>query len=529
MAKTYDVVIAGAGHNGLTVACYLVKAGLSVCMVEKNDMVGGGVVSKELVAPGFISDPCSTIHWLAQYSPIIMNDELGLKEKYGLKYLYPECQMCIHFTDETTLGIYRSLDETCNSIAKYSEKDAATYRKFNEWASAGSAVIVQGFAAPPPPFGMFASMMDSSDESRELLRCMMMSVKDVIDEWFEHPKTKIALTRWISEIMVNPKTAGTGIMVFVMLGLAHTPPGGGMPVGGSGRLSQCMEQLIKDHGGTIMLNTMVKEFIIENGECKGVRLDNGEEIFATKMVVGNMNPKVVFPNMVPEDSVTPDFIRKVQRLRPAFSAFQQSIALNEAPKFKVDDPDISKAFLVEFAPTDYEEYLRYFDNLDYGIPGHFPLVSVQSVHDPSRAPEGKHIMYFYEYAPYNLKDGGPQKWDEIRESYADEVMNTIRPYVTNMDESNIIGRWIQSPLDLERYNPSFKDGDFAHIGSFLEQFMGNRPIPGYNYKTPIDKLMLCGPSQHPGSGCSCGGRAAAMAILEAMGTTLEDVLENADK
>ena len=109
MSNTYDVVVAGGGHNGLTVACYLAKAGFNTCVVERNAQVGGGVVSIEgLTAPGFISDPCSTIHLLTQYSPIVTTDELGLMKNYGLKYLYPEVQMCIHFTDGTTLSIYKS-------------------------------------------------------------------------------------------------------------------------------------------------------------------------------------------------------------------------------------------------------------------------------------------------------------------------------------------------------------------------------------------------------------------------------------
>ncbi len=524
MAETYDVVIAGAGHNGLTVGSYLTKAGLNVCLCERNDMVGGGVISRELAAPGFIGDPCATIHHLAQYSPTILNDELGLKAKYGLEYLYPEVQMCIHFTDGTTLGIYRSMEATCNSIAKYSQRDAERYREFTSMAQQGVTTIVQGFYSPAPGFGMFASMMDSADESRELLRTMMVSVQDVVDEWFEHPKVRIALTRWVSEIMVNPSTKGTGVMLFVMLGLAHMQPGGGMPVGGSGRLSQCMESYIKDNGGTVKLNSEVVEFIVQNGECKGVRLASGEEIMGTKMVIGDLNIQNVFPGMVGDTELPPMFTKRVQRLKHSFSAFNQSLALNEAPQWKCDDPDLGQAFLAEFAPCDYEEYQRYFFDLEHGVPAHFPLVSVQSVHDPSRAPEGKHVMYFYEYAPYNLADGGAAHWDDIREEYAQSMIDFVKPYITNLDESNIIGQYIQSPLDLERLNPQFVQGDFGGLGSFLDQFMGNRPLPGYNYVTPIDNLMLCGPSQHPGSGCSCGGRAAAVAVLEKLGIGIDSVV-----
>lgn len=525
MSKTHDIVIAGGGHNALTAGAYLTKAGYDVCICERNDKVGGGVISRELVGPGFISDPCSTIHVLANYSPTILDDELGLKKNYGFEYLYPEVQMCIHFTDGTTLGIYKGLDATCQSIAKYSQKDAEAYRRFTAMAQQGVQMIVQGFYSPPPAYGLFASMMDSSDESRELLRVMLLSVQDVIDEYFEHPKTRIALTRWISEIMVNPSTKGTGVMVFVMLGLAHMPPGGGMPVGGSGALSEAMESYIKDNGGTIMLNSEVEKFIVEQGECKGVQLTSGETIMGSKMVIAGLNIQQVFPNMVDPDTVTPEFVHKVKRLKHAFSAFNQSLALNEAPKFKCDDPDLSQAFLTEFAPVDYEEYLRYFNDLEFGIPAHYPLVSVQSVHDKTRAPEGKHVMYFYEYAPYNLKDGGAAKWDEIREQYAEGMIDFVKPFITNLDSNNIIGQYIQSPLDLERLNPAFVQGDFGGLASYMEQFMGNRPIPGYNYTTPIDKLMMCGPSQHPGSGASCGGRAAAVAVLEKLGNSIDNVVK----
>lgn len=533
MSNTYDVVVAGGGHNGLTVAAYLTKAGFNVCVLEKNDMVGGGVISKELAAPGFISDPCSTIHLLTQYSPLYLNDELGLRKNYGLKYIYPEVQMCIQFTDGTTLGIYRSLEKTVESIAKYSQKDAENYRRFAQMAQAGATTIVQGFYSPAPSYGMFASMMDASDEGRELMRFLMLSVQDVIDEWFEHPKVRIAFTRWISEIMVNPNTKGTGVMVFVMLGLAHMEPGGGLPIGGSGKLSQCMERFIIDNGGTVLTNKEVVKIITEGSTAKGVQTADGEIYYGTRAIMANLHLQQMFPKMVDPGVIPPEYQMKVSRLRHSFSAFNQSLALNEAPKWRSDDPDLSQAFLAELAPCDPFEYKQYFNNwLDDGVllPGanpHFPLVSVQSVHDPSRAPEGKHICYFYEYAPYNLADGGAAKWDEIREEYAQGMLDFVKPFISNLDESNIIGQYIQSPLDMERMNPAFVQGDFGGIASYMEQFMGNRPIPGMPkgaYSTPIDGLYICGPQCHPGSGASCGGRAAAVALLEALGTTMEATL-----
>ncbi len=526
MSKTYDVIMVGGGHNGLTVACYLAKAGLEVCLIEQNDKVGGAVISREgLTAPGFISDPCSTQHHIAQFSPTLKDDELGLISKYGLKYIYPPVQESILFSDGTTFNIYLDVDKTCDEIAKkYGQHDADAYKRFYQWASYGVDTIVAGFFNPAPAYGLYASMMDSSDESRELLRASRMSCLDVLNEWFDNDKVKIGMLRWMSETMVNPKTPGTGVTAFTFIGLGHRLPGTGMPVGGSGKLSEAMEAFLKDHGATIMLNSSVKEFIVESGECKGVRLESGEEIMARKMCVADLNIKQVFPNMISASNLPEGFVHKVERLRPAsFMAFQQSVALKEAPRFKAEDDALNEAFFVEFAPDNMLDFCRFFDNLEYGIPGVAPLVSVPTIHDPSRAPEGKHIMYLYEYAPYKRRDG--RDWDEVKDEFADEIYDYVSKYCTNMDRSNIIGKWVMSPKDLERMNPAMVMGDIGHIGSYAEQMLGDRPLPRYNYNTPVDKLMMCGPSTHPGCGVTCGGRAAATAILEEMGFMIEDVVQ----
>ena len=464
------------------------------------------------------------IHVLIQANPIIRNDELGLMSKYGFKYVYPKVQMCIHFWDNEYLSICTSLEETCNSIARFSPRDAEAYRRFYQWASVAMGMILQGFFAPPPTFGMFAGMLDQSDEGREMLRTTLMSPLDVINEWFTHERTRIALTRWISEIMVSPTTKGLGIVVPMMLGLTHTFPSG-LAVGGSGKLSEAMEKLILDQGGTIRTSCPVKEFKVEGGVCTGVVLEDGEEILASRAVVSNLNIKLMFPGMTPKAKLPEHFAAKVQRLKPAeFACFQQGFALNEAPAYKLGVQDLKDAFVVEFAPPTMEEYRRYFDSLLYGIPSHNPLIVCQTAHDPTRAPKGKHTLYFYEYAPYHLKDGGAAKWDQIREAYSESILDFYRGYTTNMGPGNIVGRWIESPVDLERHNPSYMEGDFAQLGGYIEQNMGNRPLPGWNYATPVEKLWMCGPGTHPGSGCNGGGRAAAQAILESLGIDIESVI-----
>ena len=173
-----------------------------------------------------------------------------------------------------------------------------------------------------------------------------------------------------------------------------------------------------------------------------------------------------------------------------------------------------------------EDYLRIFDGFVYGIPNtRMPLMGVATLVDPSRAPEGKHTLYLYHFEPYNLKDGGSAKWDEIKQEIADGILEAAQEHTTNLGDENILGRWIFSPLDFERYNPAWIAGDFLHMGSFLTQLFANRPLPGWGqYKTPVKKLYMCGPSTHPGGGASGGGRAAVQAIMEDLGIDFKKVI-----
>ena len=308
MAEKYEVVVAGGGHNGLIVAGYLAKAGVKVCVVEAKDYVGGGVTSREVAAPGFKSDLCSVWHGFIQPNPIIKDDELGLLSEHGLKYLYPDVHTAVLFPDDRYMIFYRDLDRTCESIAKFSKKDAEAYRRFHDWSIQTLDMFTTGMFNPPASFGSFVSMLDGSPEGQGLLRSMMVSALDICNEWFESDELKIAMTRFASEGMISPQTKGTGLVLFIFIPLMHKY-GGGLAVGGSGALSWSLERCIKANGGTIRTSSMVKNFKVVGGEAKGVVLESGEEIEATKAVVTNFNVKQVFPGMV-EGAVLPKFFEE---------------------------------------------------------------------------------------------------------------------------------------------------------------------------------------------------------------------------
>ncbi len=521
--QQYDVVVVGGGHNGLTVAAYLLKAGLNVCVLEKLDKVGGGAITRELTLPGFKHDPASTNHGIVVANPMIHRDELGLQSKHGLKYIYPDKAFAVIFPDDRALVFHRDVDKTCESISQFSERDAEAYRRFYKTIVEMRKVAHVGTFSPPPPWGTMMSILSRSEEGREFLRVMLASAMDVADDWFESDQVKIALARYASEMMIGPREKGTGNYMWFVAGIHQW--GAALPQGGSGRLSEALEAYIKDNAGTIRVLNPVKSIKIEGDEAKGGVLESGEEILAAKGVVSNVHVKQLFLEMIAVQKLLPSFREKIARVRPSsFSAMNQCLALNEAPKYKADK-DVDTALFVEYAPF-MEEFLRGFDDITYGITNtKMPLLDTATIFDPTRAPKGKHTLYLYHYEPYNLKDGGPAKWDDIKQEIADGILETVRKHTTNMGADNILGRWIMSPYDMPRYFPSLLAGDTAQMGAFLNQFFDNRPIPGWGqYRTPIKKLYITGACTHPGGAVTGGGRATAQVMMEDFGIDFRKVI-----
>ncbi|MFC2018196.1 phytoene desaturase family protein [Chloroflexota bacterium] len=520
----HDVVVIGGGHYGLTVAAYLAKAGLDVCVVEKQGILGGASCTQELTLPGFKHDPGATIHIAIQANPLIHRDELGLKSKYGLKYIYTEESVAFVFPDTGALVFYRDIDKTCQSIAQISKRDAEIYPKFIENSLKAAKAGGPAMFSPAVPFGRLVSFADSTEEGRGYLKILFSSMASLAEEWFESEYMKIALCRWSGEVMMQPQIEGTGPFV---LGFAHFHRwGGAFPEGGSGMLSEALAACIRDNGGAIRLSSPVKTIKVENGEAKGVILESGEEITAKKAVVPSLHVKQLFLDMLRPDELPPDFQTKVRHLRHSpFTAMNQSIALNEAPKYKAGG-DVNRTTYVNIVPSSLEELLRPLEEYSYGIPcTKHPTIVVETLADPSRAPQGKHTLYLYHFEPYNLKEGGAAKWDEIKQEIADGILESMRKHTTNMGEDNILGRYIMSPLDIERWNPTLVQGDIMHLGGYVTQTFSNRPLPGWGqYRTPIKKLYMCGASTHPGGGVTGGGRATVQVIMEDLGIDFKKVI-----
>jgi phytoene dehydrogenase-like protein len=510
MSETYDVVVAGAGSNSLTTAAYLAKAGLSVCVLEKNDMIGGGVVSREITAPGFKHDTHATGMILIMANPMIKQDELQLKSKFGLKFVSPEATYCTLFSDETWMGTFISLEKTCETIAKFSVKDAETYRAFVKRTVQMAPLLTSGMFKPPLPFGMFMGMLEQSPMGRELMGAMLRSGTSVIDEMFENEKVRMHFMKWLAEAMIHPDERGTAIMLYFLTAVAHTQEETAV-VGGSGAMSQAIADCIRHHGGEIRTNATVTKILVSAGKATGVELEGGERVLAKRAVVACIHPHRLGDLVAGLD---PEMVAEAKRCElSSYGAINSHWALHNAPEYKCKE--VNESLLVECMPARMEELRTALDEVRAGeLASHFnAVVAHHTRHDTTRAPPGKHTLYLYCFAPLKLRRG----WnDSVRDEYRDWMYQEYSKYCTNMTRDNIIGCAAESPADMARWSDSFQSGDIFGVGSFIHQYLGRRPIPALaQYAVPgAEHLYLAGPFMHPGGAVTGGGRATAMKVLE---------------
>ena len=522
----YDVVVMGAGHNGLVAACYLALAGKKVLILERQGFPGGGVVTQELMTPGYRHDLHSSVHIMIQGNPMLTDDELALKSKYGLNYRYPEVPLASLFPDDEVLITYKDLDKSCAEIAKFNKKDAITYRKFAERAMKMLPMVVAGSYAPPIPFGPMMAMLDMEPEGQVMLDAMNRSSLDIINREFEDDRVKIHLLKLVTENLQLPDELGTGMGIFIMPGIIHTY-GVSQPVGGSGGLTDALVRCFEDQGGELRLNAEVDKVIIESGTAKGLRLTTGEEFFAKDAVIGAIHPHVLSKFVAGLD---PDVDARAKAVTLSTqSLFVSHYDLKERTKYKVGDKATAAVILEYFPYRDLSSMLDDFDDLRRKrIPARRLMGGGDETHgDPTRAPEGAGIFHSITMVPYDISGKGAHHWDEIKEDYAAETLRQYQPWIENLTPDNIIASSHWSPLDMERSSPnSFVGGDMHGCAPFLYQSQSHRPTSDLGqYTVPgVEGLYLVGPFQHPGGGVFGAGRATALRIFDDLGIDFEQVI-----
>lgn len=532
MMTDYDVVIMGAGHNGLTVGGYLAKAGKKVLLLERHGYAGGGVATQQILTPGYWHDLHSSVHIMIQANPLVTNDELDLFSKHGMKYKYSDVPHATIFSDQSALMTYKDLDKTCEGIARFSQRDAESYRRFVQLGQSMLPMIMPGMYKPQPPLGQMVAMLDSSEQGRVVLDLMQRSSLDIIREWFKNEKVQMHIARAVSENLQLPDELGTGMGTIMFTALMHTY-GVSQPYGGSGKLSEAMVRSIEANGGEIRYNAEIKRILVGGGRATGVELADGEKIMAKDAVVGSMHPHKLRQFI---DGVAEPVLQRAERASlAAFSLFVSHYDLRQPIQFRTDNKDVEQAIMLTLCQHEtMAEMQQDFDALKRGelIDKMFSAGNDESKSDPSRVPAGAGMWHSTGFAPYDLVEGGNSRWDEFREEYGQMRQAQQSRFVSNLNSDNIIAHKFYTPLDLERNSPnSMVKGDVHGVAPYFYQSVGSRPTADLGqFRVPgMEGLYLVGPSMPPAGGVVGAGRAAAMIMFDDMGMDFNRTFGVADE
>ena len=516
--RDFDIVIAGGGHNGLACGAWLARSGLRVCVVERNPWVGGGCVTREVTRPGFKHDLFGSSHVWIHANPDF-RQLLPELEEHGLEYIFEEDHITGHpGLEGDGIVVFKDIEKTCASIARHSRKDAARYRQIHEMWDGIRDGFVKGMFSPPAKPGVMPSALESSYEGLLKLKEFNLSSRQFVLQNFENETVRSFILGWALAPQIFPDTECTGQSFYILIPGIHTY-GAAIPRGGSMMLPLALAGYIEARGGEVLTEAPVERFVLDgDGACAGVRLENGTEIGAERAVVTSLGVKVSFLDCMDPDDLDPAFVEACRGFSyGSVSIARVHFALDELPVYR-DGADMNACAFHRIFGTMHDIDVQYGEILMGKAPTNPFLWSAGWTRlDPTRAPEGKHTLILDTFVPARLADG--TSWEDRIEEYVETVlMRVLRRYAVNMGPENILGAYHESAVSLEEANPSFVGGSTTGGERLLAQMGYLRPLPGFSqYKSPIRKLYMTGPSCHPGGGITAMGTITANVMLRDFG------------
>ncbi len=519
----YDAIVIGGGHNGLVNAAYLARAGKKVLVLERRHVLGGAAVTEEIF-PGFKFSVCSYVVSLLR--PEIIRDlDLPL---HGLEIL-PLDGTFTPMPNGDYLWRVNDHGNTMREIRRHSKFDAEAYEEFGKAMLQMCRFVkpILGMVPPDPttlnPKDLFKLLFlgrrfkDLSGEDQyNQVQLMTMSAIDFLDQWFETDVLKATMSAsGIIGTFLGVRSPGTAYVLLhhYMGEIDGAFRAWGFARGGTGAISNAIADAARELGVEIKTQTAIAQILVRDGKAVGVVTTTGDEYYAS-VVSSSVDPNLTFLKMVEPQHLSDEFRDEVKRYKYRGSSGKLNLALDGLPDFTcLPGEGHHLRGAISISPSvDYME--RAYDDAKYGNYSRRPYIDIviPSLTDPSVAPPGKHVMScFVQYAPYKLKQGS---WDEKREAFGDNVIDTIAEFAPNL-KNIIIGRQVITPLDLER-EFGLTEGNIFQGELSLEQLFFLRPVPGFaQYQSPIKNLWMCGSATHPGGGImGAPGRLAALEILK---------------
>ncbi|UMM30410.1 hypothetical protein L5515_012306 [Caenorhabditis briggsae] len=530
--ESYDAIIIGGGHNGLTAAAYLAKAGKKVCVLERRHVLGGAAVTEEIV-PGFRFSRASYL--LSLLRPVVMQ-ELNLK-KFGLRYHIRNPNSFTPIRDthgSLTLGM--DMAENQREIAKFSKADAENYPKYEHFISEVTHAFEQLMDYEPldlqkpihkmlPHLYLLYKAVQplGLKNAVDFYELMTAPISKIMNKWFESDVLKATLgTDGVIGLAASPMDPGTGYVLLhhVIGGLDEHKGAWGYVVGGMGAVSNAIAECAKSHGVEIFTEQEVDEVLLDGNVAKGVRLANGREIHS-KIVMSNATPHVTFNNLVKKEHLPADFYRSVSQIDYTSPVTKINVAVKELPNF-LAKPNLGSEPMPHHQTTIHMncENMQVVHDavLDYknGRYSRRPVIEMTIPSSIDRtivdSEDGHVVLLFTQYTPFSPKD---HEWTEEKKTeYAKHVFSEIDAYAPNFS-SSVIGYDILTPPDIQN-TFGITGGNIFHGSMSLDQLYTSRPVSKWaNYSTPIKSLYLCGSGAHPGGGVTgAPGRLSALHALK---------------
>jgi phytoene dehydrogenase-like protein len=504
----FDGVIIGAGHNALVLAGYMAKSGLKVAVVEQSAFVGGGAgtVPSNFV-PGFLHEYHSQFHRNIPATPWFRDLDVG---SYGVDYIYPSVNNGMPLSDGRALTVHADPVVTARNLARFNKRDAERYLDvYNRYQEMALNIQVAREYAPPLPADEEHDLLKKSKMGREFLSINSRSAYEIVHDLFEDPHLR-AFYLFLFSVrgyLPSPTVEGTGFAIVAMTYLGNKAM---LPRGGSRSLGHALAFMVSDHGGRIFLSSEVERILLDSGGAVGVETTDGRVFRASKFVVSSVDPHQTFLRFVGKENLDTAIVDRVNNYKYGVSGksfgvlFAAHVGSHEPPNYTASnfEPSINEAFNTCLGYETPEEVIHHLEQVVDGTPP--DVIGLQAacptVHDPARAPRGKHVLLAWQFAPFHLADGGKDGWADIKQAYLDKILDRWAEYAPNIGRStgNIIYSFPQTPPDTEASLMNMRDGDF-HVGALIPSQLGaNRPFPEVsNYWTPIDGLYLTGAPTHP--------------------------------
>jgi phytoene dehydrogenase-like protein len=502
LERTYDGIVIGAGHHGLILACYLARAGLDILLVERRLDYGGGLCTREVTLPGFYHNLHSINHFHISEAPWFK--DLNLSER--VNYITPRYEFGQAHRDGSALVLGRDLEESVANIARFSTKDAQTFRDWNRKAEKITREIFlpERYSEPLPKEEREAFLARTA-HGREFLEVSNRQPLDVVRELFENEHVRLLFLfkvslfgTWLVDTLSKTSPMGSVIRAFDL------ESGYQLCQGGSFNLARGLMETFIAAGGAYQPQVNIARIIIENGKAAGIELTDGFTVYARQFVASTLDVHQTFETLIGREQLPADFLNKLDGFQyTTWSLFGLHLALNESPRFTAEsfDPNINRTLKWSIGAETMEDLFSAHQDVMIGrVPkivqfGSGPL----SVIDPTQAPPGKHTTYCWHVMPLD-PDIGSKDYESWKEEFADRIVECFARYCPNMTSHNILGRYIYTGREYVQEMVNMRGGDIF-MGAFnAEQVMYNH----FGYRSPIPNLYNAGSAGHPGGAISGG-------------------------